>query len=248
MAPLVEPPGPVLLIVGREEFAPPSTFGGQSCVATRDCLAVGVVSADDAPTSVEFSGAVARSDLQRLGRFTIESEGSLSLRDVYNREYDSAGVTSRPCGRDCLGQRRGGTLRGGRGDPGAVTRSGWRSGRRSTARPDDRARRGGGDPHRCDLARDRRARVAADPDRAVLDGDVHPPATSQDGALRGDVRQRQAVTREPLGDAGVEAAGDRVLADAQLGARTRAPRRRRRRRALAVRYPTSPISRSPKAA
>ncbi len=93
MAPLVEPPGPVLLIVGREEFAPPSTFGGQSCVATRDCLAVGVASADDAPTSVEFSGAVARSDLQRLGRFTIESEGSLSLRDVYNREYDSAGVT-----------------------------------------------------------------------------------------------------------------------------------------------------------
>lgn len=93
MAPLVEPPSPVLLIVGREEFTPPSTFGGQSCVATQDCLAVGVVSSDEAPTSVEFSGAVARSDLQRLGRFTLESEGSLSIRDVYNREYTSAGVT-----------------------------------------------------------------------------------------------------------------------------------------------------------
>lgn len=93
MAPIVEPPSSVLLVVGREEFTPPSTFGGESCAASHDCVAIGVVSVDDAPTSVDFSGAVARDDLQRLGRFTVETEGSLSIRDVYNREHASAGVT-----------------------------------------------------------------------------------------------------------------------------------------------------------
>ena len=93
MAPIVEPPNSVLLVVAREEFTPPSTFGAHSCAATRDCVAIGVASVDDAPTSVEFSGAVARDDLQRLGQFTVETEGSLSIRDVYNREYESAGVT-----------------------------------------------------------------------------------------------------------------------------------------------------------
>ena len=92
VAPVVEPPNSVLLVVGREEFTPPSTFGGQTCAATHDCVAIGVVSADDAATSVEFAAA-AREDLQRLGGFTLETEGMLSLRDVYNREYDAAGVT-----------------------------------------------------------------------------------------------------------------------------------------------------------
>jgi len=92
MAPVVEPPNSVLLVVGREEFTPPSTFAGQTCAATHDCVAIGVVSVDDAQTSVDFSAAVARDDLQPLGRFTVETEGTLSIRDVYNREYESAGV------------------------------------------------------------------------------------------------------------------------------------------------------------
>ena len=93
VAPIVEPPNSVLLVVGREEFTPPSTFGAQSCVATHDCVAIGVASVDDAAISVDFAAAVARDDLQRLGRFPLETEGMLSVRDVYNREYDAAGVT-----------------------------------------------------------------------------------------------------------------------------------------------------------
>jgi hypothetical protein len=82
----------VLLVVGREEFTPPGSFGGRVCTATDDCVAIGVVSVDDAPTLAAFSAEVTRDDLLQLGRFTLETEGMLSLRDIYNREYEAVGV------------------------------------------------------------------------------------------------------------------------------------------------------------
>jgi hypothetical protein len=92
VAPLIEPPNSVLLVVGREEFTPPRSFDGKVCTGTDDCVAIGVVSVDDAPTLAAFSPAVARNDLQQVGRFILETEGTLSLRDVYNREYEAVGV------------------------------------------------------------------------------------------------------------------------------------------------------------
>ncbi len=91
VSPMIEPPNSVLLLVGREEFTPPATFAGASCAATADCIAVGVLSVEDGPTLAAFAQ---RTDptLVTLGEFTIESEGHLSLRDVYSREYDSIGV------------------------------------------------------------------------------------------------------------------------------------------------------------
>lgn len=89
---MIEPPNSVLLLVGREEFTPPATFAGATCVATSDCIAIGVRSVGDGPTLVAFAEAMDTSGLVTLGEFTIESEGQLSLRDVYNREYDARGV------------------------------------------------------------------------------------------------------------------------------------------------------------
>jgi hypothetical protein len=89
---MIEPPNSVLLLVGREEFTPPDTFAGQVCVATSDCIAVGVLSVDDGPTLASLAVETDDSELITLGEFIIESEGHLSLRDVYNREYDVLGV------------------------------------------------------------------------------------------------------------------------------------------------------------
>ena len=91
VSPTIQPPNSVLLLVGREEFTPPPTFAGEACAATLDCIAVGVLSVDDGSTLASFAQAREPS-LAILGEFTIESEGHLSLRDVYNREYDSIGV------------------------------------------------------------------------------------------------------------------------------------------------------------
>ncbi len=86
--PLVEPAHRVLLLVGREDVTPPGSFGGATCVSTRDCLAIGV-----APrTEVEVAPAPGTASLVRLGEFRIESEGLLSLRSAYSREYDTIGV------------------------------------------------------------------------------------------------------------------------------------------------------------
>lgn len=49
---LVEPPNSVILLVGRDEFAPPHSFAGVICAATADCIAVGVINVQDAPTLV----------------------------------------------------------------------------------------------------------------------------------------------------------------------------------------------------
>jgi len=50
MSPLVEPQHSVILVVGREQFTPPRTFGGDACTATHDCVAIGVRTVEDGPT------------------------------------------------------------------------------------------------------------------------------------------------------------------------------------------------------
>lgn len=92
---MVEPPNSVLLLVGREQFTPPTEFGGLLCAATPDCIAIGVASVNDSPTTVDFVHSPPGPDtaLMRLGEFVVQTEGLLSLRDVYNREYEAVGMT-----------------------------------------------------------------------------------------------------------------------------------------------------------
>jgi hypothetical protein len=92
VSPVVAPPSTVLLLVGREDFTPPTTFAGGTCAATHDCLAVVVRTAADGPTDVTLSPAPGPEGLTELGSFDLESEGLLSLRDVWGREYDAIGV------------------------------------------------------------------------------------------------------------------------------------------------------------
>ncbi len=92
MSPLVEPQHSVILVVGREQFTPPRTFGGEACTATPDCVAIGVTSVDDGLTQVSISPEHATGDLVMLGEFQLETEGLLSVRSVYNKEYDAMGV------------------------------------------------------------------------------------------------------------------------------------------------------------
>lgn len=93
MSPTGEVPSSVFLLVGREDFTPPRTFGGEACVATHDCLAVAAIDGPDGRPDVAFAFEPGGSSgLVELGRFSLESEGLLSLRDVYNRELESAGV------------------------------------------------------------------------------------------------------------------------------------------------------------
>jgi hypothetical protein len=89
---MVEPPNSVLILVGREEFTPPTTFGGERAAATHDCVAVGVLSVDDGPTALQLVPRATTDGLIRLGEFVIETEGQISVRDVYNREYESLGI------------------------------------------------------------------------------------------------------------------------------------------------------------
>ncbi|QIK67997.1 hypothetical protein G7072_18085 [Nocardioides sp. HDW12B] len=86
---LIETRNDVLMLVGREDFTPPRSFGGASATATHDCVAFAV---GEGPVTVELT-PVAAGGLQPLGEFVIEAEGLLSLRDVWNKEYDAAGVT-----------------------------------------------------------------------------------------------------------------------------------------------------------
>jgi hypothetical protein len=92
VSPLVEPQHSVLLVVGREQFTPPSTFGGETCTATRDCVAVGVRSVVDGPVDVTITPEAGNEKLVNLGEFQVETEGLVSVRSVYNREYDAMGV------------------------------------------------------------------------------------------------------------------------------------------------------------
>jgi hypothetical protein len=111
VSPVVAPPSSVLLLVGREDFTPPTTFAGGTCAATHDCLAVVVRTAADGPTHVTLSPATGSAGLAELGSFVLESEGLLSLRDVWGREYDAVGV-----------------------DPGTVTVTVWANGTREPDR------------------------------------------------------------------------------------------------------------------
>jgi hypothetical protein len=99
MSPLVEPQHSVVLVVGREQFTPPTTFGGDACTATHDCVAIGVRTVEDGPTDVTISPEAAAGRLVRLGDFQVETEGLLSVRSVYNKEYDAMGV---PPGLACV--------------------------------------------------------------------------------------------------------------------------------------------------
>ena len=91
MSPVVEPQHSVILVVGREQFTPPKTFGGEACTATHDCVAIGVRTVGQ-PTDVTISPEGAIGALVRLGDFQVETEGLLSVRSVYNKEYDAMGV------------------------------------------------------------------------------------------------------------------------------------------------------------
>ena len=82
----------MLLLAGREEFTPPTTFAGATCAATHDCLAVGVVAATTSPTTVTLAPSADTAGLSRLGRFVIVSEGLVSLRDIWTREHGAIGV------------------------------------------------------------------------------------------------------------------------------------------------------------
>ena len=97
MTRMIEPPNSVILLVGREEFSPPATFAGGIAVATHDCVAIGVLSVDDGPTAVDLVPEAETQGLIRLGEFVIETEGLVSLRDVYNREYDALGTEPGSC-------------------------------------------------------------------------------------------------------------------------------------------------------
>ena len=94
---MIEPPSSVLLLVGREEFSPPATFGGDAAVASHDCVAVAVMSVDDGPTAVELLPEATPRGLVRLADFVIETEGQVSVRDVYNREYEALGIEPGSC-------------------------------------------------------------------------------------------------------------------------------------------------------
>ena len=89
--PSLRPAHSIVLLVGREDYTPPTSFGGAACAATIDCVAVGTLSPVDGPTSVSVAPS-APDHLRPLGEFTIESEGQVSLRDVFHREHDAMGV------------------------------------------------------------------------------------------------------------------------------------------------------------
>ena len=61
------------------------------------------------------------------------------------------------------------------------------------------------------LSTERRAGVSSHPHRAPLPPHVHPAGAADRGALRRDVLLREPAAGQPLAEAGVEAAGHRVL-------------------------------------
>jgi hypothetical protein len=81
----------VLIVVGREEFTPPSSFGGGACAATDDCIVIAVRDVEDGPTTLSMSVA-APSGLTRLGDFRLLSEGLVGVRDLSYREHEAVGV------------------------------------------------------------------------------------------------------------------------------------------------------------
>ena len=47
----------MILVVGREQYAVRTSFGGRGCAATADCVAIGVLSVADGPTELRFAEA-----------------------------------------------------------------------------------------------------------------------------------------------------------------------------------------------
>lgn len=92
LVPAIRPPHSIVLLVGREDYAAPTSFGGDPCVATADCVAVATLSPVEGPTSVSVAPTAGDRPLVTLGRFTIESEGLVAVRDVFHREHDAMGV------------------------------------------------------------------------------------------------------------------------------------------------------------
>lgn len=92
MSVTLEVPKALLLLVGREDFTPPTSLAGRVCTATDDCLAIAVRPAEDGPTEVTLDPEASRAGLVEAGRFVLECEGLLSLRDVWGREHSGYGV------------------------------------------------------------------------------------------------------------------------------------------------------------
>ena len=88
----VQPPNSVVLVVGREEFTLPTSFDGATAVGTTDCIALGVRSADDGPTSITVTVGNDPESMQLIGEFELKCEGLLFVRDVYSRELLTVGV------------------------------------------------------------------------------------------------------------------------------------------------------------
>ena len=89
----VEPPHSLLVVVGREEFTPPTAFGGSACAATDDCIVIAVHPSQDGPTSLAMA-VDPPTGLTELGTFRLQSEGLVGVRDANFREYDAVGVDS----------------------------------------------------------------------------------------------------------------------------------------------------------
>ncbi|MGW5240055.1 hypothetical protein ACWEOW_14085 [Monashia sp. NPDC004114] len=97
MATEIEPRNSVVLLVGRDEFTPPASFANSTVAATNDCVAVGVVSVADGLTTVELEPTPHIAGLSRLGEFSLETEGQVSIRDVHNRVYEVLLVVPGKC-------------------------------------------------------------------------------------------------------------------------------------------------------
>ena len=92
VSPSIRPPHSIVLLVGREDYTAPTSFGGATSIATTDCIAVATLSPVDGPTSVSIAPPADRGGLVTLGEYTIESEGLVTVRDVFHREHDTMGV------------------------------------------------------------------------------------------------------------------------------------------------------------
>ena len=103
MSVTIEPANSVVLIVGREQFTVPPTFNGATSVGTLDCVALAVRSVDDGPTVVTVVPEGAPAGMLLVGTYELESEGLLSVRDVYGREFLAVGVDPGVCGLEIWG-------------------------------------------------------------------------------------------------------------------------------------------------
>jgi hypothetical protein len=92
VSPSIRPPHSIVLLVGREDYTAPTSFDGATAIATTDCIAVATLSPVDGPTSVSVAPSADQPGLVTLGEYTIESEGLVSVRDVFHREHDAMGV------------------------------------------------------------------------------------------------------------------------------------------------------------